>query len=67
MEVRDRRGRGHAHAMTYQVTMPGRMFLVSAMSPTAAEVCALQLMAAEMAKDPAVMEATKSISVTELV
>jgi len=52
--------------MTYQVTMAGRSFVVSALTPTAAEVCARQLMAAEAAKDPAVAEATKSLSVTVL-
>jgi hypothetical protein len=59
-------GRGHDGRMTYQVTMAGRSFFVSALTPTAAEVCALQLIAADMAKDPAVAEASKSISVTAL-
>jgi hypothetical protein len=52
--------------MTYQVTIPGRSFTVSALSPMAAEMCAKQLLAAEMAKDPALSEATKSLSVTAL-
>jgi hypothetical protein len=56
----------HARRMTYQVTIPGRSFIVSAMTPSAAEVCARQLLAAEMAKDPAVAEASKSLSVAVL-
>jgi hypothetical protein len=52
--------------MTFQVTMPGRSFLVSAPSPAAAEVCARQLIAAEAARDPAVAEASKSLSVTAM-
>ena len=52
--------------MTYQVTLGSRSFVVSALSASAAEVCARQLMAAEAAKDPAVAEAAKSPSVTVL-
>jgi hypothetical protein len=52
--------------MTFQVTMPGRSFVVNALSPAAAEVCARQLIAAEAARDPAVAEASKSLSVTAM-
>jgi hypothetical protein len=66
MEVRPAPDGDHAGGMTYQVTIPGRSFVVSALTPTAAEMCARQLLAEEMARDPAVMEASKSLSVTML-
>jgi hypothetical protein len=66
LEVCGGRARRQDGGMTYQVTMPGRSFVVSALSPVAAEMCAMQLLAAEAAKDPAVAEASKSLSVTVL-
>jgi hypothetical protein len=64
MEVGGPAWRRDAEDMTYQVTMPGRSFLVNAITASAAEVCARQLLAAEVAKDPAVAEASRSLTVT---